>query len=175
MRIYRDSFQALLLPLNVNCFLFCHSLYSATFVHSQNESFFVPCHSGPRLNQLDSGVLLFYSALFCCHSTSFRYIPVAFLFIPSHSDVIRSYSRVIPPCSGIFRYMPLYLCVIPPHSGVIPARFGIFRYHSYSFRLIQVSFRIIPAYSGLFRYIPFCSVSFLCLVTPVFRRKKIGM
>ena len=116
----------------------------------------IPVHA----NQLDSGVLLVYSALFCCHSASFRYIPVPFLFIPSHSDVIRFYSRVIPPCSSIFRlfrYMPLYLCVIPPHSGVIPVSFRLVSVYSGTILVHSVSFRHIPVYSGIFRSVPFRS------------------
>ena len=42
-----------------------------------------------------------YSALFGCHSASFRYIPVPFLFILFHSGAI-------PPHSGIFRFIPVY-------------------------------------------------------------------
>ena len=148
-------------PFNV--FFFCQSLSSATSILPQsrlitNNFLFlvIPLHA----NQLDSGVLLVYSALFCRHSASFRYIPVPFLFIPPHSGVILFYSRIIPPCTDMFRFIPLYLCHSTSflyHSGVIPARFGIFRYHSCSFRFISVSFRLIPAYSGLFRYIPFRS------------------
>ena len=119
----------------------------------------IPVHA----NQLDPGVLLVYSALFYCHSASFRYIPVPFLFIPSHSDVIQFYSRVIPPCCGIFRYMPLYLCVIPPHSGS-------FQYIPVPFLFIPSHSGVIPPHSGIFRFIPvysvpFRSIPFLCLVT----------
>ena len=120
----------------------------------------IPVHA----NQLVSGVLLVYSALFCCHSASFRYIPVPFLFIPSHSGVIRFYSRVILPCSAIFRYMRLHLCVIPLHSGVIPVSFrlislysGTILVHSVSFRCHSALFRHIPVYSGIFRSVPFHS------------------
>ena len=49
-----------------------------------------------------------------------------------------------------FRYIPVPFLFIP-------ARFGVFRYH----------FFFIPSRSGLFWYIPFHSVLFLCLVTPV--------
>ena len=112
----------------------------------------IPVHA----NQLDSGVLLVYSTLFCGHSALFRHIPVPFLFIPSHSGVIRFYSRVISPCAGIFRFTPVYSALFVCHSGVISARFGIFRYHSCSFRCHSASFRCIP----------FRSVPFLCLVTP---------
>ena len=98
------------------------------------------------------------SGIFRYHSCLFRLIPVSFCFIPESF-------RLVPAYSGLFRF----ICAIPPHSGVIPARFGIFRYHSCSFRFIPVSFRLIPAYSGLFRYIPFRSVPFLCLVTPLLR------
>ena len=129
----------------------------------------IPVHA----NQLDSGVLLVYSALFCCHSASFPYILVPFLFIPSHSDVIRFYSRVILPCSGIFRFIPAYAALFvchsasfQGHSGVIPARFGIFRYHSCSFRLI-------PPLSGMFRFIPVYSVPFHSV--PVFSNARVTM
>ena len=75
------------------------------------------CSLSFRANQLDSGVLLVYSASFQCHSGSFQYIPVPFLFIPSHSGVI-------PPYSSIFRYYSVpFLCLVMPfialgwHSG----------------------------------------------------------
>ena len=147
-------------PQIAMCFLsvslFCNN-YSFTVWNDKNYFLFlvIPVHT----NQLDSGVLLVYSALFCCHSASFRYIPVPFLFIPSHSGVIRFYSRVIPPCSSIFRFILVYSALFLCHSAS-------FRCHSASFWYISVSFRLIPAYSGLFRYIPFHSVPFLYLVTP---------
>ena len=56
---------------------------------------------------------------------------------------------------------------IPLHCGVIPARCGIFRYHSCPFHFTPASFCLVPVYSGLFQYIPFRSIPFLCLVTPV--------
>ena len=121
----------------------------------------IPVHA----NQLDSGVLLVYSALFCCHSASFRYIPVPFLFIPSHFDVIRFYSRVIPPCSSIFQFIPVYAALFVCHSASFWCHSGSFRYTVYSSTILvhSVSFW---CHSGLFRYIPFCSLPFLCLVTP---------
>ena len=67
------------------------------------------------------------------YSASFRYIPVPFLFILSHS-------RVIPPCSGIFLFIPLYT--------------ALFVCHSASFRCHSASFRHIPVYSGIFRSVP---------------------
>ena len=133
--------------------------YSTSFRH-------IPVYS-VRFLCLVTPVFLVYSALFCCHSALFPYIPVPFLFIPSHSGVIRFYSRVILPCSGIFWYILLYLCVIPPHSGVILARASMFRYHSCSFRCHSASFWYIPVYSGIFRSIPF-----LCLVTPLNEKVK---
>ena len=52
-----------------------------------------------------------HSASFRCHSGSFWYIPVPFLFISFHSGVI-------PPHSGIFRYIPFhsvpFLCLVTP-------------------------------------------------------------
>ena len=45
--------------------------------------------------------ILQYFALFGCHSGSFRYILVPFLFILFHSSVI-------PPHSGIFWFIPVY-------------------------------------------------------------------
>ena len=50
-----------------------------------------------------------YSALFGCHSGSFRYIPVPFLFIPSHSGVIL-------PHSGIFWFILVNVYSVPFHS-----------------------------------------------------------
>ena len=65
--------------------------------------------------------------------------------------------------------------------SLIQAHFSIFRCHSRSFRYIPVPFLSIPFHSGTilvhsvsfrrhsasFRYIPFRSIPFLCLVTPV--------
>ena len=104
-----------------------------------------------------------HSASFRCHSGSFQYVPVPFLFIPSHSGVIRFYSRVIrlvPAYSGLFRYILRYLCVILPHSGVIPlvpVCSCTILVHSVSFRRHSASFQHIPVYSGIFHSTPFRS------------------
>ena len=142
-----------------------HSLSSATIIPPQSRLIkitflflVIPVHA----NQLDSGVLLVHSALFCCHSASFRYIPVPFLFIPSHSGVILFYSRVIPPCSGIFRFIPLYLC----HSASFRCHSGSFRYIPVPFLFIPFHSGVIPPHSGIFRFIPVYSVPFRSV--PVF-------
>ena len=139
--------------------------YSASFRH-------IPVYSVPFLC-LVTPVLLVYSALFCCHSASFWYIAVPFLLIPSHSNVIRFYSRVIPPCSGIFRFIPVYAALFVCHSAsfrchssVISVYSGTILVHSISFRCHSASFRHIPVYSSIFRSVPFRSVPFLCLVVP---------
>ena len=58
------------------------------------------------------------------------YIPVPFLFIPSHSGVIQLYPRVIPPCSSIFRFIPVHS--VPFHSVPVfsDAQFILLRYKS---------------------------------------------
>ena len=74
----------------------------------------IPVHA----NQPYSGVLLASSALFWCHAVSFQYIPVPFLFIPTHSGVIRLYSRVF---SALFQHILVYsgtFCSIPFGSCV---------------------------------------------------------
>ena len=157
MRTYRDSFQALLLPLNVNCLLFFFvslSILQHLFIHRMNHFLFlvIPVNA----NQLDSGVLLVYSALFCCHSASFWYIPVPFLFIPSHSDVMRFYSRVIPPWSSIFRFIPVYSTLFVSFR-LIPVSFWLVSVYSGTILVHSVSFRHIPVYSGIFRFVPFRS------------------
>ena len=144
------------------------SLYSATLIHSQSrmiKNYFlflvIPVHA----NQLDSGVLLVYSALFCCHSASFRY-----------TNVFRYHSclfRLIPVSFGFipesFRIVP----AIPVYSGLFRFIYVSFRCHSVSFRYTPVPFLFIPSHSGIFRFIPvysvpFRSVPFLCLETPPF-------
>ena len=82
------------------------------------------------------------------------------LFIPSHSGVIRFYSRVIPPCSGIFHFIPVHV-----YSALFVTVIPV------SFRLVSVSSGSILVHSGIFRFIlvysvPFRSVPFLCLVMP---------
>ena len=127
-------------------FFFCQPLYSATFIHSQS-----------RMIQITFCFLSFRSTLISLILVSFWFILLSFLLVPVYSGVIRFHSRVIPPCSGIFRFIPLHLCVIPPHSGVIPV----------SFRLVSVYSGTILVHSVSFRYIPVRSVPFLGLVTPV--------
>ena len=117
--------------------------YSASFRH-------IPVYSVPFLC-LVTAVVLVYSALFCCHSASFWYIPVPLLLIPSHSDFIRFYSRVIPPCSGIFRFIPSICRFICVSFRFIPVSF---RCHSGSFRYIPVPFLFSPVYSVPFRSVP---------------------
>ena len=165
LRTYCDSFQALLLPLNV--FFFCQFLYSATFIHSQSRMIKITFCSLSFRSMLISLILVTLwfilpysvvipprSGIFRYHSCLFRLIPVSFGFIPESI-------LLVPAYSGLFRYMLLYLCVIPPHSAVILGCFGIFRHHSCSFSLIPVSFRLIPAYSGMCRFI---CVSFRLIV-----------
>ena len=146
---FSGSFQYILLYLGVipphsgvipaRSGIFRH--HSCSFVSFRH----IPVYSVPFLC-LVTPVLLVYSALFCCHSASFRYILVPFLFIPSHSGVIRFYSRVIPPCSGIFRFISVYSALFVCHSAS-------FRCHSGSFRYIPVPFlfRFISVYSVPFR------------------------
>ena len=76
------------------------------------------------------------------------------------------------PNFGIFRFIPVYSALLGCHSTS-------FRRHSSSFRYIPVPFLfisfhsgVIPPHSGIFRFIPvysvpFRSVLFLCLVTPL--------
>ena len=104
---------------------------------------------------------------------SFRSIPVSFRFIPVsfryHSGLFRYHSGSFRYHSGLFRY---HSGSFPYHSVLFRYHPGSFRYHSglfpVSFRFILVSFRSIPVHSGSFRLIPFHSVPFLCLVTPLF-------
>ena len=112
-------------PFNVNCCFVSLSILQQLFIHCLHGMIKITFCSLSSWSTLISLILvsfwfiLPYSALFCCHSTSFRYIPVPFLFIPSHSGVIRFYSRVIPPCSGIFWFIPVYSALflfIPVYS-----------------------------------------------------------
>ena len=141
-------------PFNV-LFFFCQSLSSATIILPQsrlikNCSLFlvIPVHA----NQLDSGVLLVYSALFCCNSTSFRYIPVPFSF-RCHSVLFQSHS-------ALFRHIPVYSAlfvsfrVIPVSFRLLSVYSGTIIVHSVSFRCHSASFRYIPVYSGIFRSVP---------------------
>ena len=57
----------------------------------------------------------------------------------------------------IFVLIALSFRLISVYSSIIPARSGTILVHSVSFR----------RHSGSFRYIPFRSIPFLCLVTPV--------
>ena len=73
-----------------------------------------------------------------------------------------------------FRFIAVSFQLVPLHSGIILVHFvsfrrrsGTFRFHSCPFPFIPASFRLVPVYSGSFRYIPFRSVPFLCLVTPI--------
>jgi len=126
----------LLLPFNVNSFIFCQSLYSATLIHSQS-----------RMIKITFCSLSFWSTLISLILVSFWFILPYSVVIPPRSGILRYHSclfrliavtlgfipesfRLVPAYSGFFRYIPLYLCVIPPHSGVIPARFDIFRFIS---------------------------------------------
>ena len=123
----------------------------------------IPVHA----NQLDSGVLLVYSALFCCHSALFRYtnvfryhsslfclIPVSFGFIPESFRLVRHISAysglfhficVSFRChSGSFRYIPLPFLFIASHSGVIAPHCGIYRF----IPVYSVPFRSVPVFSN---------------------------
>ena len=94
--------------------------------------------------------LSFRSTLISLILMSFWFIlPYTVVILP-HSSVIRFYSRVIPPCSGM--YIPVYS--------------GIFRFICVSFRLVSVYSGTILVHSVSFRHIPVYSVPFLCLVTP---------
>ena len=137
MRTYRDSFQALLLPLNV--IFCCQSLYSATFIHSQS-----------RMIKITFCCLSLRSTLISLILMSFWFILPYSVVIPPRSGVIRFYSRVIPPCSGIFRFILVYSALFVYHSGS-------FRYIPVPFLYIPSHSGVIPPHSGIFRYIPFRS------------------
>ena len=126
----------------------------------------IPVHA----NQLDSGVLLVYSALFCFHSASFRYIPVPFRYhsclfcrIPVPFGFIPDSFCLVPAYSGICRFICVSLRLIPVsfrcHSASF--RYNLFRYHSCSF---QCHSSVIPPHSGIFRFIPVYSVPFCSCV-----------
>ena len=75
---------------------------------------------------------------------------------------------------ALFRFSRPYSCSFQSHSGsfqYISVSFRLFpvhsRFHSCPFPFISVSFCLVPVYSGSFRYIPFRSIPFLCLVTPL--------
>ena len=115
----------------------------------------IPVHA----NHLDSGVLLVYSALFCCYSASFRYTNIfryhSCLF--RHSVLFQSHFalfRHIPVYSGIFRFICVVILVsfrlVSVYSGTILVHSGV----------------ILP-HSGIFWFIPVYSVPFLFLVTPL--------
>ena len=132
---------------------FCQSLYPATLIHSQSRMIKITFCSlsfrSMHANQLDSGVLLVYSALFCCHPASFRYIPV-----PGARQYHFCLFQLIPVS---FRLVPAYFGLLPIYSALFVCHSGSFRYIPVPFLFIPVSSRLNPAYSGLFRYIPFRS------------------
>ena len=156
------------LTFNVNFFFV--SLSILQHIHSQSRMIKITFCSLSFRSTLISLILVsfwFILSLFC-HSASFRYIPVPFLFIPSHSSVIWFYSRVIAPCSGIFRFILVCSALFACHSASFRCHSGSFRYIPVPFLFIPSHSGVIPPHSGLFRYIPFPSVPFLCLVTPFF-------
>ena len=104
-------------------------------------------------------------------STLISFILVSFWFIlpysvviPPRSGVIWFYSRVSPPCSGIFRFILVYSTLFVSFR-LTPVSFRLVLVYPGTILVHSVSFR---CYSASFRHIPVYSVPFLCLVTPDF-------
>ena len=136
-------------PFNVNCF-FCQSLYSTTLIQSQSRMINITfCSLSFRSTVISLIMVSFWFILPYSVVIPPRYIPVPFLFKPSHSSVI-------PPCSGIFRFICVSFHLIPVSFQLVPVYPGTILVHSVSLRCHSTSFQHIPVYS----------VPFLCLVTP---------